>query len=161
VSGKSEKGELYQTAREYEDQGKFREAYEAFISLGSYRHSKAHADKAKRYIRGKKVRVVGKKHTGAAFVNTLLAVFYSIGCGISCPGSFWINMLWGVPLVIVSLVLSILRSRFKNPKRLWLTMGITFAAFIALISFGGITYGSDDAVFSSIFYFLATVALLI
>lgn len=151
----------YCSALKYETDGKFKEALQAFEALGDYRDGNQHITKLKKLVRGNKVRVIGKKHTAAIFVNIALSVFFSLGCAISFPNSIWINLLWGIPLIIVSFVLTIVRSRYRATKRMWMAMGIAFALFIILTVCGAITYGKSSALWSSLFYLIATIFIIV
>ena len=155
------KEELYRAAMEQENQGKFQDAGAAFEQLKDYRDSKRHALKNRRLVHGNKVRAIGKKHTGAAFANIALSSFYSLGCCVSFPNNILINLLWGIPLMIAAVVLTIVRSRYRPTKRMWTMMGVTFSAFVVLAACGAITYGFSDSVFSSLFYLLATAAIIL
>ena len=137
----------------FQENNQFREAAEVFAQLEDYRDSLQRLKRCNRMIKGDKVRAVGKEHTQAAWVNVFLSAFMALGCMISAPSSHIIlNFLWGIPLVIFSVVMTIIRARYRPAKRMWMVMAAVFGAFIILAATGILPFAQATTALPSIIY---------
>jgi len=138
----------------YQEKNLFREAAEIFAGLENYRDSALRLKKCRRMIRGNKVRAVGKEHTKAVVCNVLLSAFLALGCTISAPSFILLNFLWGIPLTIFSVVMTILRARYRPAKRMWIVMAAVFGLFLVLTATGILPFGQSTESLPSILYLI-------
>ena len=136
----------------FQEKNQFREAAETFAELESYKDSAQRFKKCNRMIKGKKVRAVGKEHTKAAWLNVFLSALMALGCMISAPSNILINFLWGIPLIIFSVVMTIVQARYRPAKRMWIVMAAIFGLFIILTATGVLPFGQSTTTLPSIIY---------
>ena len=110
----------------------FKGAADIFSTLGNYRDSQERLKKCRRMIKGDKVRAVGRNHTRAVWVNVFLSAFLALGCFVSAPTHVLISFLWGIPLCIFSVVMTIIRARYRPAKRMWIVMAAVFSIYLIL-----------------------------
>ena len=147
-----EKDNRYLQGVAFHRNNQFREAAEIFATLGNYRDSTVRLRQCNRMIKGKKVRAVGKEHIKAVWVNTLLAAFMALGCTVSAPSHILLNLLWGIPLMIFSVVMTIVRSRYRPAKRMWIVMAAVFGLFLLLTALGILPFGPGTTALPSVIY---------
>ena len=113
-------------------------------------------------IKGKKVRAVGREHTKASWLNVFLSAFMALGCTVSAPSNILISFLWGIPLIIFSIVMTIIQARYRPAKRMWLVMAAVFALFIVLAAVGVLPFGQSQSgtIFPSLLYLVMTACLI-
>ena len=144
----------------YQEQNLFREAAEIFAGLEDYRDSPLRFKKCNRMIRGNKVRAVGTKHTKAAWVNVFLSAFMSLGCMVSAPSHMLVNCLWGIPLIVFSIVMTIIRARYRPARRMWIVMGAVFGLFVVLTAAGLLPFGPAANSIPSLIYLAMAMGLI-
>ena len=147
-----EKENQYLQGAALQKEYKFREAAEVFAGLEGYRDSQQRLKQCNRMIKGKKVRAVGRKHTQAEWVNVLVSAFMAVGCMVSANTHFLISMLWGIPLIVFSIVMTIIRARYRPAKRMWIVMAATMGAVILLLATGVITFSPAQTALSSLVF---------
>ena len=136
----------------FQEKNLFREAAETFAELESYKDSALRFKKCNRMIKGKKVRAVGKEHTKAAWLNVFLSALMALGCMISAPSNILVNFLWGIPLMIFAVVMTIIQARYRPAKRMWIVMAVIFGLFILLTATGILPFGQSTSTLPSIIY---------
>lgn len=136
----------------FQEKSQFREAAETFAELESYKDSAQRFEKCNRMVKGKKVRAIGKEHTKAAWLNVFLSVLMALGCMISAPSNILVNFLWGIPLIIFSVVMTIIKARYRPAKRIWIVMACIFGLFIVLTATGMLPFGQSTTNLPSIIY---------
>ena len=171
----AEKEARYRQGVEYQEKYQFREAAEAFAALENYRDSTQRFQRCNRMIKGKKVRAVGTKHTLAAWANVFATIFTALtGVFTLSPvqgGSFFPsiaqflgNMLWGVPVVVLSLVLSIVKARYRPAKKIWLVMAAVLGLILVLTTTGVLSFGTSTGMipnlYSGLIYLILTACLI-
>ena len=166
----AEKEAAYLAAVAFQEKYQFREAAEAFSALEGYRDSAQRFTKCNRMIKGKKVRAVGRRHTQAAWANVFASVFTSLACLFTAPpryaffNIFNLNLLWGIPLVILSVILAIVKARYRGAKKMWIVMAAVFGLILVLTTTGVLAFGQNPAVLSgtlsALLYLLLTAGLI-
>ena len=144
----------------YQEKNQFREAAEIFAELENYKDSPQRFKRCNRMIKGNKVRAVGQEHTKAAWVNVFLSAFMALACMISAPTHIMINFLWGVPLIIFSVVMTIIRARYRSAKRMWIVMAVVSGLFIVLTVSGILPFGPGANSIPSLIYLAMTMGLI-
>ena len=157
---KLERENKYQQGLAFQKENQFREAAQAFAELENYKDSAERFRKCNRMIKGKKVRAVGREHTKAAWLNVFLSAFMALGCTVSAPSNILINFLWGIPLIIFSVVMTIVQARYRPAKRMWLVMAAVFALFVVLAAVGVLPFGQSGTVLPSLLYLAMTACLI-
>ncbi len=157
---KLERENKYQQGLAYQKENQFREAAQTFAELENYKDSAERFRKCNRMIKGKKVRAVGREHTKAAWLNVFLSAFMALGCTVSAPSNILINFLWGIPLIIFSVVMTIIQARYRPAKRMWLVMAAVFALFVVLAAIGVLPFGQSGTVLPSLLYLGMTACLI-
>ncbi len=157
---KLERENKYQQGLAYQKENQFREAAQTFAELENYKDSAERFRKCNRMIKGKKVRAVGREHTKAAWLNVFLSAFMALGCTVSAPSNILINFLWGIPLIIFSVVMTIIQARYRPAKRMWLVMAAVFALFVVLAAIGVLPFGQSGTVLPSLLYLAMTACLI-
>ena len=143
-----------------QEKNQFREAAEIFAELENYKDSPQRFKRCNRMIKGNKVRAVGQEHTKAAWVNVFLSAFMALACMISAPTHIMINFLWGVPLIIFSVVMTIIRARYRPAKRMWIVMAVVSGLFIVLTVSGILPFGPGANSIPSLIYLAMTMGLI-
>ncbi len=136
----------------FQEKNQFREAAEAFAGLGNYKDSAQRLKKCSRMIRGNKVRAIGREHTQAVWANVLLSAMMALGCTVSAPSHILLNFLWGIPLMIFSVVMTIVRSKYRPAKRMWTVMAAVFGLFLLLTVLGVLPVGQAATALPSVIY---------
>ncbi len=157
-----EKELLYRQGVAFQQNNQFREAAEAFAGLEGYRDSGMRFSRCNRMIRGKKVRAVGRRHTQAVWANVFMSLFTSVGCFVSAPcyTPLNLNFLWGLPMAVAALVLTIVKARYRSAKRMWAVMGAVLAVVLIGTLTGLIPFSPAENALPSLFYLLMTAALI-
>ena len=130
----------------------FRGAADIFSTLGNYRDSQERLKKCRRMIKGERVRAVGRKHTCAVWVNVFLSAFLALGCFVSAPTHVLVSFLWGIPLCVFSVVMSIIRARYRPAKRMWIVMAVVLSIFIILTATNSLPFSQSQSLIPSIVY---------
>ena len=130
----------------------FRGAADIFSTLGNYRDSQERLKKCRRMIKGNKVRAVGRKHTCAVWVNVFLSAFLALGCFVSAPTHILISFLWGIPLCIFTVIMTIIHARYRPTKRMWIVMAVVLSIFIILTAINALPFSQSQSLIPSIVY---------
>ena len=150
----------YRQGLAFQQANLFREAAQVFAELENYKDSGTRFQKCNRMIRGKKVRAVGREHTKAAWVNVFLSAFMALGCAVSAPANPLLSMLWGVPLIIFSVVMTIIQARYRPARRMWLVMAAAAGLFVVLTAAGVLPFGPAANSIPSLIYLALTMGLI-
>ncbi len=149
----------YQEGVALHGKNQFREAAEVFRSLPGYRDSDLRLKRCSRMIRGSKVRAVGTAHTWAVVANSVLSAFMGLGAVISAPGVL-LKYLFGFPVTVAAVVLTIIRSRYRPTKRMWIAMAAVMAVYLALVLTGVLSFGAGTSFLPSLIYLALAAGLI-
>lgn len=141
------------------EKNQFREAADIFRSMPGYRDSDMRLKRCSKMIRGNKVRAVGTAHTWAVVANAVFAALMGLGAVISGPGML-VKYLFGFPVTIAAVVLTIIRSRYRPTKRMWLVMAGVLAAYLVLTLTGVLTFGAGNSFLASLIYLILAGSLI-
>ena len=170
----AEKEARYLRGVEFQEKYQFREAAEAFAALENYRDSAQRFQRCNRMIKGKKVRAVGTRHTLAAWANVFAAIFTAVtgvftlspvqGAFFPSIAQFLGNLIWGVPVVVLSLVLSIVKARYRPAKKIWLVLAAVLGLILVLTTTGVLSFGTAAGMvpnlYSGLIYLALTACLI-
>ena len=73
-------------------------------------------------------------------------------------------MVWGVPVVVLSLVLAIVKARYRPAKKIWLVMAAVLGLILVLTTTGVLSFGTAAGMipnlYSGLIYLILTACLI-